>query len=199
MGEERLMALLQESLAAATRLGAAKPSTSVRDRRHHRAGEGDYLPHRRQADASGRERLVKLARKHGIALRQSYARVGKFALIKHQRYAHAKQFNRANRALKRLRTMLGAVIRDITRKLARRPELAQAFALPLRWPTRQGPAPARAGQEGLLPACSRGGMHRQRARPTSPMSSASRSPSPPHSIAAARPVRRPCQGAAAIL
>ena len=44
-----------------------------------------------------RERLVKLAKKHGIVLRQSYARVGKVALIKHQRYAHAKQFKRANR------------------------------------------------------------------------------------------------------
>ena len=36
-----------------------------------------------------RERLVGLARKHGLRLRQSYARVGKLALIKHQRYAHA--------------------------------------------------------------------------------------------------------------
>ncbi len=78
-----------------------------------------------------RERLVRLAKKHGIRLRQSYARVGKFALIKHQRYAHAKQFKRANRQLKRLRTILGAVIRDITRKLAGRPELVQVFALPL--------------------------------------------------------------------
>jgi IS5 family transposase len=39
-----------------------------------------------------------------VALRQSYARVGKFALIKHQRYAHAKQFKRANRALKSKRS-----------------------------------------------------------------------------------------------
>jgi len=30
-----------------------------------------------------------------VELRQSYARVGKFTLIKHQRYAHARQFNRA--------------------------------------------------------------------------------------------------------
>ena len=74
---------------------------------------------------------MKLARKHAIGLRQSYARVGKIALIKHQRYAHAKQFKRANRQLKRLRTMLGAVTRDITRKLAGRPELTYAFALPL--------------------------------------------------------------------
>ena len=64
-----------------------------------------------------REILVRLARKHGVPLRQSYARVGKFALIRHQRYAHAKQFKRANRALKTLRTYLGRVIRDIGRKI----------------------------------------------------------------------------------
>ncbi|TIQ26417.1 MAG: transposase, partial [Mesorhizobium sp.] len=44
---------------------------------------------------------------------------------------HPHKFKRANRQLKRLRTMLGAVIRDITRKLAGRPELMQVFALPL--------------------------------------------------------------------
>ena len=42
-----------------------------------------------------REKLVALAKKMGLDLRQSYTRVGKFALIKHQRYAHAKQFKRA--------------------------------------------------------------------------------------------------------
>jgi hypothetical protein len=34
-----------------------------------------------------RERLVRLAKKLGVSLRQSYRRVGKLALIKHQRYA----------------------------------------------------------------------------------------------------------------
>ena len=65
-----------------------------------------------------REILARLSHKHGIKLRQSYTRVGKFALIQHQRYAHAKQFKRANRALKKLRTYLGRVIRDVTRKIA---------------------------------------------------------------------------------
>jgi transposase, IS5 family len=52
-------------------------------------------------------------------------------LIQQQRYAHAKQFKRANKALKRIRTMLGRVIRDIARKIAACPELAEVFALPL--------------------------------------------------------------------
>lgn len=126
------MAFLQESLSAATRLGAAKPAdfravivdTTVQEKAITFPTDAKLM-HR------ARERLVTLAKKHGIGLRQSYARVSKFALIKHQRYAHAKQFKRANRALKRLRTMLGAVIRDITRQLAGQPELTQVFALPL--------------------------------------------------------------------
>lgn len=44
---------------------------------------------------------------------------------------HAKQFKRANKALRRIRTMLGRLIRDVQRKIANGPELAEVFALPL--------------------------------------------------------------------
>ncbi len=75
-----------------------------------------------------REKLVKVAKKLGVDLRQSYTRVGKFELIRHQRYAHAKQFKRANRALRKLKTYLGRVIRDITRKIDGDPGLETKFA-----------------------------------------------------------------------
>jgi transposase, IS5 family len=65
-----------------------------------------------------RQRLVRLAGKARLKLRQSYVRVGKLALIKHQRYAHAKQFKRANKALRTLKTYLGRTIRDISRQIA---------------------------------------------------------------------------------
>ena len=78
-----------------------------------------------------RERLVRLAAHVGVELRQSYARVGKLALIKHQRYAHAHQFKRANRSLRRLKTYLGRVIRDIGRRIDGDPELEEIFAWPL--------------------------------------------------------------------
>jgi IS5 family transposase len=86
-----------------------------------------------------REKLVRLAKLHGMALRQSYARVGKLALIQHQRYAHAKQFKRANRKLMTLRTYLGRVIRDIVRKIEGNSGLEAAFAklLPLAWRVRE--------------------------------------------------------------
>lgn len=74
-----------------------------------------------------REKLVRLAQRHRVALRQSYARAGKFARA-HQRYAHAKQFKRANRKLKTLRTYLSRVIRDISRKIDGDGGLEAAFA-----------------------------------------------------------------------
>ncbi len=78
-----------------------------------------------------REKLVALARKTGLDLRQSYTRVGKFALIKHQRYAHAKQFKRAGKALRKLRTYLGRTIRDIGRQITDDEQLQDIFRHPL--------------------------------------------------------------------
>ena len=130
MGEEKLQALLQESLAVATRTGAIKPSnlnrvivdTTVQPK-------NVMFPTDARLLNRAREILVRLAKGAGIKLRQSYGRVGKFALIKHQRYAHAKQFKRANRALKTLRTYLGRVIRDIGRKLDGNADLPGGIAL----------------------------------------------------------------------
>lgn len=75
-----------------------------------------------------REKLARLAKKHGVVLRQSYERVGKHALIAHRRYAHAKHVRHANRAPKTLRTYLGRVMRDIRRKIAGDPDRQAAFA-----------------------------------------------------------------------
>lgn len=63
-----------------------------------------------------RERLVKEAKFRGIQLRQSYRRLGKEALVKQSRYSHAKQFKRARRETRRLKTYLGRVTRDIRRR-----------------------------------------------------------------------------------
>lgn len=60
--------------------------------------------------------LVRRARKGGIELRQSYERVGQAAFVRSQRYAHARQINRAKAQNRKLRTYLGRVIRDIKRK-----------------------------------------------------------------------------------
>jgi IS5 family transposase len=77
------------------------------------------------------QQLGKLAKKHGVALRQSYIRVAKRAAVMAGRYAHAKQFKRMNRQIKLLRTRLGRVIRDIRRKIDGNEELEEAFAAAL--------------------------------------------------------------------
>ncbi len=61
-------------------------------------------------------KLVEAAKAHGIRLRQSYLRVGKRAAVKVGRYAHAKQFKRMRKKLRKLRTYVGRLIRDIRRK-----------------------------------------------------------------------------------
>ena len=60
-----------------------------------------------------RERLVSKARDCGIELRQSYLRKGKQALVMYGRYAHARQYKRARKHLRRLKTYLGRVTRDV--------------------------------------------------------------------------------------
>jgi IS5 family transposase len=63
-----------------------------------------------------RRALVRAARTAGLNLRQTYVRLGKQALARQGRYAHARQMKRARRETKRLRLYLGRVIRDIRRK-----------------------------------------------------------------------------------
>jgi IS5 family transposase len=61
-------------------------------------------------------KLVGAAKEQKIALRQSYVRLSRKALVKQGRYAHAKQMKRAHREIKKLKTYLGRVYRDIMRK-----------------------------------------------------------------------------------
>ncbi len=132
MGEDKLQTLLEESLAVSVKLGAAKPQdftqavvdTTVQEKNIAFPTDAKLI-HR------ARERLVKQAKEEGIDLRQSYKRVGKAALIAHQRYAHAKQFKRAGKALRKLKTFLRRTVADIRRKTKGNPDLEAAFLRPL--------------------------------------------------------------------
>jgi len=77
------------------------------------------------------EKLVALAKERDVPLRQSYVRLGKKALVMSSRYAHARQMKRARREIKRCRTYLGRVARDIERKTAGDTHKREAFAGPL--------------------------------------------------------------------
>jgi IS5 family transposase len=118
LGEEELVALIQESLSVAHKTGAIATKdlervvvdTTVQPK---------AIAHPTDARLMHRAivKLVDLAKRNAVPLRQSYARVAKCAAIMVGRYSHAHQFKRARRQLKFLRIRLGRVIRDIRRKI----------------------------------------------------------------------------------
>ena len=69
-----------------------------------------------------RDQLVALARSAGVELRQSYARLAPRLALQVGRYAHAKQFKRMRKALKKLKGYTGRVMRDLRRHLDDIPE-----------------------------------------------------------------------------
>jgi transposase, IS5 family len=65
-----------------------------------------------------RAKVVQAAKLAGIALKQTFVKEGKELRRKAGGYAHAKQFRRLRRTVKRQRTILGIVLRETQRKLA---------------------------------------------------------------------------------
>ena len=129
LGEEQLVALLQESLSVAHKTGAL----ATRDLERvvvDTTVQPKAIAHPTDARLCHRalEKLVDLAKRNDVPLRQSYRRVAKRAAIMVGRYTHAHQFKRARRALKFLRIRLGRVIRDIRRKIAGNEGLEERFA-----------------------------------------------------------------------
>ena len=129
MGEEKLKALLEESLSVAHKAGAL--STKDLERvAVDTTVQPKAIAHPSDARLMHKaiEKLVALAKREGVILRQSYRRVAKRAAIMVGRYSHAHQFKRASRELKFLRTRLGRVIRDVGRKIEGDEALKARFA-----------------------------------------------------------------------
>lgn len=118
VGEEGVESLLQQTIETGLKTGAValhsftkvNVDTTVQEK-------AVAFPTDARLYQKMRVRLVKLAQRHGIVLRQSYVRVGKKALVQVGRYAHAKQMKRKRKAQRKLKTYLGRVVRDIERKL----------------------------------------------------------------------------------
>ena len=79
-----------------------------------------------------RKNLVKVAKAEGVSLRQSYERTGRYLEGQVSKYAHVKQYNRMNKALKKLKTILGRTVRDVERKIIGNDDLASKFASQLK-------------------------------------------------------------------
>jgi transposase, IS5 family len=118
LGEAGMEELLAQTIAAARTMKAITPrdlewvivDSTVQ-------GKAVAYPTDSRLLEVGRKKLVMLAKRHDIALRQSYEREGPKLSRRAGSYAHAKQFKRMKRVLRRQRTLLGRVIRDIGRKL----------------------------------------------------------------------------------
>ena len=132
LGPERLEVLLAESLAAAQRGGAVEEKhlrrvtidTTVQSKAVTHPTDSKLL-HR------GIEILARLARRHGIGLRQSYLRVAKKARREAAKLIHSGRPRQAERQVRRLRTWLGRLFRDLGRKIAGNAAAEAAFAGPL--------------------------------------------------------------------
>jgi transposase, IS5 family len=119
VGAEQLAVLLEETIATALR---EKQTT----RRELRQVTVDTTVQEKNITHPTDSKLyhtaiIKLgeaAKTRSIRLRQTYVRVSKKAAVMVGRYAHAKQFKRMRRQLKKMKTWLGRVLRDVRRKMA---------------------------------------------------------------------------------
>lgn len=75
-----------------------------------------------------RIKLVNEAKACGVLLRQSYTHKSKQSLVMQSRYTHARQMKRSRKEVKKLKTYLGRVTRDIERKISSNPNLKDRFA-----------------------------------------------------------------------
>lgn len=118
VGAEKLLLLLQETITMALREKQISPKELEHINVDTTVQEKNITP---PTDSKLYYRAIiklgKAAKQRGVVLRQSYVRVAKTASIKASRYAHAKQFRRMRRELRRLKTWLGRMIRDIRRKV----------------------------------------------------------------------------------
>jgi IS5 family transposase len=124
--------LLAESLAAAQRGGAVEEKhlrritidTTVAPKAVTHPTDSKLLQR-------GIEILARLARRHGVRLRQSYLRVAKRAKREAAKLIHSGRPRQAERQVRHLRTWLGRLFRDIGRKIAGDAVAEDAFAGPL--------------------------------------------------------------------
>jgi len=132
VGDEFCKALAQESLHTAYKLGALE----IKDMEKVAVDttvQPKAITHPTDAKLYYKAiiGLGKLAKRHEVALRQSYVRVAKQALVKVGRYTHAKQMKRARKSQKKLAVYLGRLMRDINRATEGYDALRKLFLIKL--------------------------------------------------------------------
>lgn len=123
IGEEGLEWMLTQTIKAAESTKVVKPQSfekvivdsTVQEKAIAHPTDSKLLERARQ-------QLVQLAVEAGLTLRQNYNRAAPRLAVQVGRYAHAKQFKRMRGSLKKLKTIVGRVWRDVERQLDQAPE-----------------------------------------------------------------------------
>ena len=117
LGEEGVEELLAQTINMAVELKLIKPQELAR------VTVDSTVQHKSIAHPTdsrlletARSKLVQAAKEAGIALKQTHAKEGQQLSRKAGRYAHARQFKRMKSAIKRQRTIVGRLQREIERK-----------------------------------------------------------------------------------
>jgi IS5 family transposase len=123
IGEEGVEWLLTQTIQAGQRSGAINEDSVKRVAVDTTVMEKNIAyPTDARLYERARDQLVALAQEAAVELRQSYARLAPRLALQVGRYAHARQFKRMRKALKRLKGYTGRVMRDLRRHLQDIPE-----------------------------------------------------------------------------
>jgi IS5 family transposase len=117
LGEEGVEELLAQTLNVAVDLKLIKPQELTRvivdSTVQHKA---IAHPTDSRLLETARTKLVEAAKEVGIDLKQTFAKEGRDLARKAGRYAHARQWGRMKRVIKRQRTIVGRLQREVDRK-----------------------------------------------------------------------------------
>lgn len=128
LGEEGLERILAETIVTAIQTQTVAPQDLKRVIADTTVMEKNIsFPTDTKLLNRAREQLVDLTSQSGMKLRQTYARVGKHAAFNAGRYAHAKQFKRMRKEVKKLKNYLGRTVRDIERQIGGSLDLQEKF------------------------------------------------------------------------
>jgi transposase, IS5 family len=124
LGEAGVEQLLKTTIEAAVAMKAVKPvelervtvDTTVQEKAIAHPTDSRLLE-------VARAKIARLAKRAGLKLKMTHEREGQSLRRRAGGYAHAKQFKRLRQVVRRQRTILGVLLREVQRKM---PTLAQA-------------------------------------------------------------------------